>query len=124
MSDMSLLPVGSGMGSDALAAAGGAFVGGLFGNWFGNGFGGNGWGGRGGYPAEAAVVAQGAADTVILDNLNSLQSSINGLGLSIVQGQGLLYGCKWVSYWIGEQLEYFKVSVKIDKYRRYEIMLL
>ena len=32
MSDMSLLPVGSGMGSDALAAAGGAFVGGLFGN--------------------------------------------------------------------------------------------
>ena len=66
----------------------GAFVGGLFGNWFGNGFGGNGWGGRGGYPAEAAVVAQGAADTVILDNLNSLQSSINGLGLSIVQGQG------------------------------------
>ena len=38
MSDMSLLPVGSGMGSDALAAAGGAFVGGLFGNWFGNGF--------------------------------------------------------------------------------------
>ena len=69
MSDMSLLPVGSGMGSDALAAAGGAFVGGLFGNWFGNGFGGNGWGGRGGYPAEAAVVAQGAADTVILDNL-------------------------------------------------------
>ena len=64
MSDMSLLPVGSGMGSDALAAAGGAFVGGLFGNWFGNGF-----GGRGGYPAEAAVVAQGAADTVILDNL-------------------------------------------------------
>ena len=27
MSDMSLLPVGSGMGSDALAAAGGAFVG-------------------------------------------------------------------------------------------------
>ncbi len=43
---------------------------------------------RGGYPAEAAVVAQGAADTVILDNLNSLQSSINGLGLSIVQGQG------------------------------------
>ena len=48
MSDMSLLPVGSGMGSDALAAAGGAFVGGLFGNWFGNGFGGNGWGGRGG----------------------------------------------------------------------------
>ena len=88
MSDMSLLPVGSGMGSDALAAAGGAFVGGLFGNWFGNGFGGNGWGGRGGYPAEAAVVAQGAADTVILDNLNSLQSSINGLGLSIVQCQG------------------------------------
>ena len=57
MSDMSLLPVGSGMGSDALAAAGGAFVGGLFGNWFGNGFGGNGWGGRGGYPAEAAVTA-------------------------------------------------------------------
>ena len=95
MSDMYLLPVGSGMGSDALAAAGGAFIGGLFGNWFGNGFGGNGWGGRGGYPAEAAVVAQ-----------------------------GLLYGCKWVSYWIGEQLEYFKVSVKIDKYRRYEIMLL
>ena len=43
MSDMSLLPVGSGMGSDALAAAGGAFVGGLLGNWFGNGFGGNGW---------------------------------------------------------------------------------
>lgn len=41
MSDMSLLPVGSGMGSDALAAAGGAFVGGLFGNWFGNGFGGS-----------------------------------------------------------------------------------
>ena len=26
MSDMSLLPVGSGMGSDALAAAGGAFT--------------------------------------------------------------------------------------------------
>ena len=77
MSDMSLLPVGSGMGSDALAAAGGAFVGGLFGNWFGNGFGGNGWGGRGGYPAEAAVVAQGAADTVILDNLiNELQTQL------------------------------------------------
>ena len=82
MSDMSLLPVGSGMGSDALTAAGGAFVGGLFGNWFGNGFAGGG------------------------------------------VGDFCVCGCKWVSYWIGEQLEYFKVSVKIDKYRRYEIMLL
>lgn len=89
MSDVSLLPVGSGMGSDALAAAGGAL---------------SEAGGRN--PANLRIYSAGSSNALVLEP------------------QGLLYGCKWVSYWIGEQLEYFKVSVKIDKYRRYEIMLL
>ena len=72
MDNMTLLPTGS-MGSDALAAGAGAFIG----SWFGNGLG---WGGRNGVTTDA--------DTVMLDQVGNLQTSVNALGLNLVQGQG------------------------------------
>lgn len=83
MSDMSLLPVGSGFGSDAMAAGFGGFVGSIFGDWFG---GGNGWG-RGGVAPAVGAVANGLGETVILNDLDNLHNSVNGLGLAVVQGQ-------------------------------------
>jgi hypothetical protein len=69
MNEMNLLPV-AGTGGVALPATAGAF----FGSWFGNGWNGNGVG-------RAAGVA---ADTVVLDNLNTMQAGINNLGLQLV----------------------------------------
>lgn len=81
MENMQLIPTGS-MGGDALAAGAGAFIG----SWFGNGFGGNGFGRNG---ADAAVVAATTgAEAIMLDQVGNLQTSINGLGLNLVQGQG------------------------------------
>jgi len=75
----------------------GAFAGALFGSWWGNGFGGNGNGfGRsggccdsGGGSPTVVVTGQGGGhcSTAELDALSGIQSSINGLGLSVVQGQ-------------------------------------
>ena len=79
MDSMNLLPVdtGSGVGGSAL----GAFAGALFGSWFGDG----GFGGRG---AGAVAATTAAVDTgIVLDQLSNLNSSVNGLGLSVVQGQ-------------------------------------
>lgn len=81
MDNMTLLPTGS-MGNDALAAGAGAFIG----SWFGNGFG---WGGNRNGVADAAVVAATtSADAIMLDQVGNLQTSVNALGLNLVQGQG------------------------------------
>lgn len=89
---------GSGWG-DAIGAFGGALIGSWFGNGFmGGGFG-NGWGGRGGYGGYGggsnaatgpAVVVMGndGGSSAEMDALSGIQSSINGLGLAVVQGQG------------------------------------
>lgn len=78
MDSMNLLPVNtdSGVGGPAL----GAFAGALFGSWFGDGFGGRGYG------AGAAPVAAAVDTSIVLDNLNTLQQSLNGVGLSVVNG--------------------------------------
>lgn len=58
--------------------AGPAFGGALIGSWFANGWNGNGWGNnRNG----------GVGVDTIADGVQNLQSSINGLGLQILQGQ-------------------------------------
>ncbi|MEG1651904.1 MAG: hypothetical protein RRZ38_00135 [Hafnia sp.] len=78
MDSMNLLPVNtdSGVGGPAL----GAFAGALFGSWFGDGFGGRGYG------AGAAPVAAAVDTGIVLDNLNTLQQSVNGVGMSVVNG--------------------------------------
>lgn len=83
MSDMTLLPSNMGGGGEAGAAGLGGAVGGLIGSWFGNGFG----GGRGGFggAGDGAAVAVGAS--AVLDGINGIQSSVNGLGLQTLQGQ-------------------------------------
>ncbi len=79
MDSMNLLPVNtdSGVGGPAL----GAFAGALFGSWFGDGFGGRGVG-------VGAPVAAAVETGIVLDQLSNINSSINGLGLATVQGQG------------------------------------
>lgn len=62
-------------------AAAGAFAGGLVGSWFGNGWGG-GWGNRGGN-GNCCCASQVAE----MDTLQGIQSSVNGLGLQVLQGQ-------------------------------------
>lgn len=78
MDSMNLLPVNtdSGFGSPAI----GAFAGALFGSWFGDG-----WGGRG-YGAGAAPVTAAVDTGIVLDNLNNIQQSVNGVGMSVVNG--------------------------------------
>lgn len=79
MDAMSVLPVntGDGVGSTALAAGAGAFIG----SWFGDG-----WGGNRGFGAGTAPVAAAVDTSIVLDNLNTLQQSVNGVGLSVVNG--------------------------------------
>lgn len=85
-------------GGDGLAA----FAGGALGAWFGNGMMNGGWGnggwnrggcgcnsGYGGTPSIVVVGENGGGhcSTAELDALSGIQSSINGLGLAVVQGQ-------------------------------------
>lgn len=84
MSDMTLLPTG-GFGGDAGAAGIGGAVGGLIGSWFGNGFGRGGWGGA--YDGAGAGVAVGVGANALMDGISGIQSSVNGLGLQMLQGQ-------------------------------------
>lgn len=84
MSDMTLLPTG-GFGGDAGAAGLGGAVGGLIGSWFGNGFVRGGWGGA--YDGAGAGVAVGVGANALMDGISGIQSSVNGLGLQMLQGQ-------------------------------------
>ena len=84
MSDMTLLPTG-GFGGDAGAAGLGGAVGGLIGSWFGNGFGRGGWGGA--YDGAGAGVAVGVGANALMDGISGIQSSVNGLGMQMLQGQ-------------------------------------
>lgn len=84
MSDMTLLPTG-GFGGDAGAAGIGGAVGGLIGSWFGNGFGRGGWGGA--YDGAGAGVAVGVGANALMDGISGIQSSVNGLGMQMLQGQ-------------------------------------
>lgn len=85
----SLMPIATGgMGFGGSAGIGGA-IGGFIGSLFGNGFGGNSWGGD---ARHTPVVVEGMggaglAANAALDDLSAIQTSINGLGLSMVQGQ-------------------------------------
>lgn len=84
MSDMTLLPTG-GFGGEAGAAGIGGAVGGLIGSWFGNGFGRGGWGGA--YDGAGAGVAVGVGANALMDGISGIQSSVNGLGMQMLQGQ-------------------------------------
>lgn len=76
----------------------GAFAGALFGSWWGNGWGG-GFGNNGGNGgccnsgggAPSVIIAGnpggGTASTAELDALSGIQTSINGVGLQVLQGQ-------------------------------------
>lgn len=86
MSDMTLLPTG-GFGGDAGAAGIGGAVGGLIGSWFGNGFGRGGWGGAYDGAGAGAGVAVGVGANALMDGISGIQSSVNGLGLQMLQGQ-------------------------------------
>lgn len=83
MSEVNLIPDGNSGWGNGLSAAAGAFIG----SWFGNGWGGGGYGyGRGGYGVGPVGVEIGA--NAVFDDLSNIQQSINGLGLTVVQGQG------------------------------------
>ncbi len=89
---------GSSMGSEALAAGAGAFIG----SWFGNGFGDRGgWGHGGGMPpvlglgnvggGEAAAIAAtsiAAGASITNDKLDNIDNQLNNLGMNLIQGQG------------------------------------
>lgn len=88
---------GHGGWGDAIGAFGGALVGSWFGNGFMGGWGnGGGWNrGGGGCPGGTAatgpavvVMGHDGGSTAEMDALAGIQSSINGLGLAVVQGQG------------------------------------
>lgn len=70
----------------------GAFAGALVGSWFTNGYGGGFGGGRGGYGGGPVIVNGGGGSdccsSAELDALSGIQSSVNGLGLAVVRGQG------------------------------------
>lgn len=95
MTDMTLLPT-SGLGGEAGAAALAAGIGGLAGSWLGGNSGG--WGNRGGATVVsggdngAAIAIAGSAanmlTTALVSDIESIQSSLNNLGLNVVQGQG------------------------------------
>lgn len=82
------VPVG-GMGVGGSAGVGGA-IGGLIGSWFGNGWGG-GYNNRGGAPVvvESVGMCNGTAvaASAALDDLSALQTSVNGLGTTLLTNQ-------------------------------------
>lgn len=93
MGDMTLIPTGGNVGADAGAAGIGGLIGGGLGSLLGRGLGG--WGGNwgpGGDGNAAAISLAGSAanmlTTALVSDIETIQSSINGLGLNVVQGQG------------------------------------
>lgn len=93
-----VLPVGGGGGffggGNGLSAFAGAALGSLFFNGGGFGWGGNGRGGCGGSCGGSGPIivnggdsGRGHCSTAELDALSGIQSSINGVGLSVIQGQ-------------------------------------
>lgn len=85
---------GYGFGGDALSAGVGAFIG----SWFGNGFMNGGWGNGGGWnrgggccggggSPSVVVLGDGGSSTAELDALSGLQTSVNAVGLNVIQGQ-------------------------------------
>lgn len=84
--------VGGNSGNGGWGDAVGAFAGALVGSWFTNGWGGGYGGGRGGYGGGPVIVNGGGhgsdcCSSAELDALSGIQSSINGLGLQLLQGQ-------------------------------------
>ena len=82
--------VGGNSGNGGWGDAVGAFAGALVGSWFTNGWGGGYGGGRGGYGGGPVIVNGGGSDccsSAELDALSGIQTSINGLGLQLLQGQ-------------------------------------
>lgn len=69
----------------------GAFAGALVGSWFTNGYGGGFGGGRGGYGGGPVIVNGGGGSdccsSAELDALSGIQSSVNAVGLNVIQGQ-------------------------------------
>lgn len=77
------VPVG-GMGVGGAAGVGGA-IGGLIGSWFGNGWGG-GYGNRGG-DGGCCATGVAVATSAALDDLSTIQTSVNGLGTTLLTNQ-------------------------------------
>lgn len=92
-----VLPVGGGGGFFGGGTALGAFAGGalgslLFNGGLGYGFGGGRGGYGGGYGGSGPIIVNSGSDhgrcsTAELDALTGLQASVNGVGLSVIQGQ-------------------------------------
>lgn len=94
-----VLPIGGGNGGffgggNGLSAFAGAALGSLFFNGGGFGWGGNGRGGCGGSCGGSGPIivnggdsGRGRCSSAELDALTGLQASVNGVGLSVIQGQ-------------------------------------
>ncbi|QIO00145.1 hypothetical protein beppo_41 [Salmonella phage beppo] len=90
MSDRTLLPTNmGGLGGDGVIPGIAAFSGALIDSWLGNGAGGRGVGVGG---VDGAVSVAGTAanmlTTSLVSDIESIQSGLNNLGLTVVQGQG------------------------------------
>ncbi len=90
MSDRTLLPTNmGGLGGDGAMPGIAAFSGALIDSWLGNGVGGRGVGVGG---VDGAVSVAGTAanmlTTSLVSDIESIQSGLNNLGLTVVQGQG------------------------------------
>lgn len=84
--------VGGNSGNGGWGDAVGAFAGALVGSWFTNGWGGGYGGGRGGYGGGPVIVNGGGhgsdcCSSAELDALSGIQSSVNAVGLNVIQGQ-------------------------------------
>lgn len=88
MSDRTLLPTNmGGLGGDGVIPGIAAFSGALIDSWLGNGAGGVGVGGVDGAVSVAGTAAN-MLTTSLVSDIESIQSGLNNLGLTVVQGQG------------------------------------
>ncbi|WYX90581.1 hypothetical protein PVA66_000136 [Salmonella phage KKP_3831] len=90
MSDRTLLPTNmGGLGGDGVMPGIAAFSGALIDSWLGNGAGGRG-NGAGGVDGAVSVASTAAnmLTTSLVSDIESIQSGLNNLGLTVVQGQG------------------------------------
>ncbi|QIO00474.1 hypothetical protein rokbiter_42 [Salmonella phage rokbiter] len=91
MSDRTLLPTNmGGLGGDGVMPGIAVFSGALIDSWLGNGAGGRGVGagGRGVGAVSVASTAANMLTTSLVSDIESIQSGLNNLGLTVVQGQG------------------------------------
>ncbi|QQV93540.1 hypothetical protein SPThor_18 [Salmonella phage SP_Thor] len=88
MSDRTLLPTNmGGLGGDGVMPGIAAFSGALIDSWLGAGGRGVGVGGVDGAVSVAGTAANMLTTSLVID-IESIQSGLNNLGLTVIQGQG------------------------------------